>query len=121
MLMDPLQDRSDQPQPLGSEQPSAEPFCVHLSNAVMDPQLQQFISSFVDYIASVLEPPESAEMRHVAFMPERGGILLFGFRPSTVQVIYRFLAKIDEERHNIRFEINLVYVESHKMTNAFEF
>jgi hypothetical protein len=51
----------------------------------------------------------------------RLGVLLFGFRLSTVKVVYKFLKKLDTEKHNINFEVNLVLVESHKMTSGFNF
>nr|QRZ58744.1 general secretion pathway protein DN1 [Malawimonas jakobiformis] len=112
---------------------SIEPYYIYLTNSVLDAKLQRYIAAYVEHIAKVLEGPAADASqdpsqaqrvppnRVVTFMPERNGILLFGFRPSTVRVIYRLLKKLDEETVNLRFEVNLVLVESHRMTSGFEF
>jgi hypothetical protein len=100
---------------------SREPFYIYLQNSELNTNMQKYLSAFVQHIASILEKDTPHVRRIISFLPERNGILLFGFRFSTVKVIYKFLKKLDSEKHNIDFEINLVLVESHKMTSGFQF
>jgi len=100
---------------------SREPFYIYLQNSELNTQMQKYLSAFVQHIASILEKDAPNVRRIISFLPERNGILLFGFRLSTVKVIYKFLKKLDSEKHNIQFEVNLVLVESHKMTSGFQF
>jgi hypothetical protein len=100
---------------------SREPFYIYLQNSELNQSMQKYLSAFVQHIAGILERDEPNVRRIISFLPERNGILLFGFRLSTVKVIYKFLKKLDTEKHNINFEVNLVLVESHKMTSGFQF
>jgi phage-related tail protein len=98
---------------------SREPFFLTLKNTTLNEKVEKYISSFVQHIASILE--KNDEKKYVSFIRERNGILLFGFATSTIQVIYKFLSKLDQEKQNLHFEVNLVLVESHKMTSGFQF
>ncbi|KAL9654949.1 hypothetical protein ABK040_008739 [Willaertia magna] len=104
-----------------SEDDTREPFYIYLQHSELNQNLQKYISTFVQHIASILEQDTPNIRRIVSFLPERNGILLFGFRLSTIKVIYSFLKKLDQKKHNITFEVNLVLVESHKMTSGFQF
>ncbi len=105
----------------GLDENSREPFYIYLQNSELNTQMQKYLSAFVQHIASILEKDAPNVRRIISFLPERNGVLLFGFRLSTVKVIYKFLKKLDTEKHNIEFEVNLVLVESHKMTSGFQF
>jgi hypothetical protein len=98
-----------------------EPFYIYLENSQLNEKLQKYISDFIQHIASITEKEQTTTRRVISFLPERNGILLLGFKQSTVKVIYHFLKKLDEEKRNINFEVNLVLVESHKMTSGFKF
>lgn len=98
-----------------------EPFYLYLQNTQLNEKLEKYISSFIQHISNILEKDEMNIKRIISFLPERNGILLFGFRLNTIKVIYKFLKKLDQEKQNINFEINLVLVESHKMTSGFKF
>jgi len=98
-----------------------EPFYIYLQNSELNTNLQKYVSSFVQHIAGILEQDAPNVRRIVSFLPERNGILLFGFRRSTIKVLYSFLKSLDQKKHNINFEVNLVLVESHKMTTNFNF
>jgi len=98
-----------------------EPYYIYLQNTQLTGSLQRYVTDFIQHIASILEKDEPTTKRLISFLPERNGILLLGFRKTTVRVVYQFLRKLDEERKNIKFEINLVLVESHKMTSGYKF
>jgi hypothetical protein len=49
------------------------------------------------------------------------GIVLVGFRESTVRTVYKFLSQMDEEKRNLKFTVHLVLAESHRMTSNFTF
>lgn len=100
---------------------SREPFYIYLQNTELNTNVQKYVSAFVQHIASILEKDEPNIRRVISFLPERNGVLLFGFRLSTVKVVYKFLKRLDTEKHNINFEVNLVLVESHKITSGFQF
>ena len=100
---------------------SREPFYIYLQNSELNTNVQKYISAFVQHIASILEKDEPNVRRIISFLPEKNGILLFGFRLSTVKVVYKFLRRLVTEKHNMTFEVNLVLVESHKITSGFQF
>ncbi len=104
-----------------NEDDTREPFYIYLQNTELNARVQKYVAAFIQHIASILEKDEPQVKRIISFLPEKNGILLFGFRISTVKVVYRFLKKLDEEKKNINFEINLVLVESHRMTSGFKF
>jgi translation initiation factor 2 beta subunit (eIF-2beta)/eIF-5 len=98
-----------------------EPYYIYLQNTDLNVNVQKYVNQFIQHISNILEKDDPNKKRLVSFLPERNGILLFGFKKSTINIIYKFLKKMDEEKSNINFEINLVLVESHKMTSGFEF
>mmetsp|Transcript_494 Transcript_494/g.884 ORF Transcript_494/g.884 Transcript_494/m.884 type:complete len:120 (-) Transcript_494:76-435(-) len=104
-----------------SKTQSREPYYIYLQNSELTEALQKYIAAFVQHIASILEKDAPSVKRIVSFLPERNGILLFGFQSTTIETIYRFLKGLDEKKYNIDFEVNLVLVESHKMTSGFKF
>ncbi|KAF0979637.1 hypothetical protein FDP41_001305 [Naegleria fowleri] len=115
------EDLTQRPNKTDHDDDIREPFYIYLQNSELNTNLQKYISAFVQHIASILEQDAPNVRRIVSFLPERNGVLLFGFRRSTIKVLYSFLKSLDQKKHNINFEINLVLVESHKMTHDFNF
>ncbi|KAF0853016.1 Type II secretion system (T2SS)-related protein GspDN1 [Andalucia godoyi] len=97
------------------------PHYLFLQHSRLTDEVQKYVSSFVQYIASIVEPDTEPSRRIISFLPDRNGVVLVGFQDSTVRVIHRFLEKMDEEKRTLKFTVHLVLAESHRMTSNFSF
>lgn len=98
-----------------------DPWYLYLRNTRLLPPVQAYVSAFIQHVASVLEPTETARPRSVTFLTDRNGIVLHGFGEQTARLVYDFINKLDDEKVVLKFEVNLVLCESHRMTSNFQF
>jgi hypothetical protein len=54
---------------------SSEPFYMFLQHTRLSEEVQKYVSSFVQYIASILEPDVQPARRSISFLADRNGML----------------------------------------------
>lgn len=63
----------------------------------------------------------NAKKKVISFLPQRNGILLIGFEDELVDIIWKWVKQMDRVVGKIRVDVDLVLLESHRMTSGFKY